>query len=131
MGMTTQQYLETLGRLERNKKRDVVAVGLGEHPACEDESELHRDIAVECARRMWLCERGSMAHRSRRRIGELDLTIAKDGGKTLWVECKRKGEKPTIEQNATIAWLRRNGHDVLLCYSFEQFMTHINNPKEP
>ena len=98
--------------------------------AADDEGELHRQIKEYCASKMWLVESGSMAHKTKRRAGECDLTVAMDNGKTAWVECKKKGGKLTPEQAETIHWLKRLGHIAFVCYSLEQFITQINEGKE-
>lgn len=90
--------------------------------AVERESELHAQIIEECKRRGWLAFHGSMAHRTFRTPGEPDFVILIDNGKTLLVECKSKGGKPTKEQAANLAWAKKLGHKAIVVWSFNEFL---------
>lgn len=93
-----------------------------QHDACADESELHADIQAECRRRGWLALHGSMAHRAKRTPGEFDFIILAsrqvnmigDGLRTaprlFLIECKAKGGKLSVEQQAIHAHARKLGH---------------------
>ena len=88
--------------------------------AVEDESQLHREIVQECAHRGWMALHGSMAHKTFRVIGEPDFQILADKGRTFYLECKKKGSKPTKEQQLFLAWARKLGHVAEVVYSVGQ-----------
>ncbi len=87
----------------------------------ETESDLHNQIIDYCKSKGWQYLHGSMAHRSRRTIGENDFTILADGGRVFLVEVKTKSGKLSPEQNAFIAHARRNGHTVHVIRSMDDF----------
>lgn len=83
----------------------------------EDESELHDDIIRLCKSRGWYYVRSRMDKRTTQAVGVPDFIIAADGGKSIWIECKAKGNKPTNEQLATITFLKAKGHVAGICYN--------------
>lgn len=87
----------------------------------DDESELHREIADECAARGWLPFHGSMAHRTRRIPGEPDFFILCSDGRLLMVECKSRCGKLSTAQLGIIAWAKKLGHEIHVVDSIEQF----------
>lgn len=97
--------------------------------ACTDESKLHRQIWDYCASKGWLVFHGSMAHRAHRTLGEPDLIICQNDGKVLFVECKAKGGKLSLDQQSVIAWLEKLNQRWAVVYNFEQFLNLVN-PKE-
>lgn len=99
-----------------------------ESEAAEKESELHSEIAAECARRGWKAFHGSMIHVSRRTLSEPDFTIAADGGRTFFVEAKTKTGKLSVGQQAVKAHLARLGHTVHVIRSIEEFIEAVNKP---
>ena len=88
----------------------------------EDESQLHRQIMDECARRGWQYFHGSMAHRSMMTRGMPDFVIQANGGRTFYVECKSRTGKLSPEQAGVIAWAARLGHVVHVCRSLGEFL---------
>lgn len=62
-----------------------------------------------------------MAHRTRRNVGEPDMTIIANGGRVYFTELKRKGGKPSPEQVACIAWMQKLGANARVIYSLSEF----------
>jgi len=89
------------------------------------EADLHGQIEEFCRSKGWICFHGSMAHRTHRTIGEPDFIIAADGGRTFWVEVKRKGGKATPAQLGTIAWLQKLGQTAAIVWSMDDFLKLI------
>lgn len=87
----------------------------------QTERELHEQILAECRRRGWICFHGSMAHATRRTIGEPDFTILADAGRTLLVEAKSRSGKLRPEQAALAAWARKLGHHHATVRTFQEF----------
>jgi len=54
--------------------------------------------------------------------GQVDLIVALPGGGTLWIEVKRPGEKPTIDQVQHHAGLRILGHLVIVATGHEEIL---------
>ncbi len=107
------------------------------HPPVEDESQLHADISAECRRRGWLALHGSMAHKSRRTPGEFDFIIlapptripSHDSPFTprvFLIECKAKGGKLSVEQQAIHAHARKLGHTPHVVCNMADFYAIVN-----
>jgi hypothetical protein len=92
------------------------------------EACLHQAILDECRRRGWIALHGSMAHQTKRTIGEPDFVILADGGRVLLVECKSKEGKLRPEQAALHAWAAKLGHTVRVVRSLNEFL-QIIHPK--
>ena len=90
-------------------------------PQITDESALHNAIIDYCKSKGWQYLHGSMAHRSRRTIGENDFTILADGGRIYLIECKSKTGKLSPEQQAFKAHAAKNGHFVWVIRSMDDF----------
>ena len=93
------------------------------------ESKLQGAIRRYCADQMWPCLCGSMATATHRTPGELDLTIPLPKGRVVFIECKKKGGKPTAEQQTMILWLRSLGHEAYIIDSFQLFLNIVNPTK--
>ncbi|MDE2020776.1 MAG: VRR-NUC domain-containing protein [Patescibacteria group bacterium] len=90
------------------------------------ESDLHDAIVAECKRRGWIYFHGSMAHRTRRTIGEPDFCILIPGGRVLMIECKSAKGKIRPEQAGMIYWAQKLGHVIHVVRSVEEFLEIIN-----
>lgn len=86
------------------------------------EFELHAQILDECTRRGWICFHGSMAHKTKRVLGEPDFQILADGGRLLLIEAKTRRGKLSHEQAAMQAWARKLGHTIHVVRSFSEFL---------
>ncbi len=86
------------------------------------EADLHERIEAYCKGKGWLVVHSRMDRPSTVAVGMTDFVIAADGGRVFWVECKRKGSKPTPAQLGTIAWLQKLGHKSAICWSMEDFV---------
>ena len=89
--------------------------------AVEDESDLHNAIIQYCREKGWGYLHGSMAHRTRRTLGEMDFVIMAERSQLRLVECKSKNGKLSTDQQAFIAQARRNGHVIHIVRSMEEF----------
>jgi hypothetical protein len=95
-------------------------------PGCDDESQLHNQILLECRRRGWIALHGSMAHRARRTPGEWDFVILADGGRTFYIEAKTRTGKQSTDQLALHHWARKLGHSPYVVRSFDEFLNIAN-----
>jgi len=130
MTVTRLQFDEMVRRLNANRVRQPDE-GTSDRPAgvesahrgrrAESESDLHEAMMEFCRSKGWLFFHGSMAHRTRRRIGEPDFIIVGDGGRVWFVEVKRPGQKLTTEQAATLAWLVKLGAKAAVVTSLDEF----------
>src|SRR3990170_4918811 len=119
MSITKLEFQQMQERVKRNRNRGTADSCMrcgrpmpanSECPRCwpkapnkasseEDrEATLHDRVEAECRRRGWLFFHGSMAHRTKRTLGEPDFTILADGDRVFFVECKSKTGKLTREQ---------------------------------
>lgn len=95
--------------------------------AVEQESQLHQEILADCKARGWLAFHGSMAHRTARTIGEPDFIVCADNGQVIFVECKTKTGKLSVEQQGVIAWAAKLGHTVHVVRSFVEYLHAVNS----
>jgi len=110
--MSLEEYASFLAR---NQKHSQTTDGV------DQEQDLHEHILNRCRAKGWLAFHGSMAHRTHRVRGEPDFIIWADNGRTIAVECKRKGGKTTPEQNAVIAFAENLGHKVHVISKIEEW----------
>lgn len=98
----------------------------------EDKPEEHiqDDIEAACKRRGWLVIRSRMDRPTTNQIGTPDLIVASDGGRTLWIECKRPGRKCTTEQLGVGMWLKKLCHHWVVIESLEQFECWVKSVEE-
>ena len=89
------------------------------------ESDLHESIRKELAARGWIGFHGSMAHRSRRTVGEPDWIILGDTEQFWMIECKTKTGKLSPAQEGLRAWARKLGHEVHVVRSMAEFLLVI------
>lgn len=90
------------------------------------EKEIQQEIARYCADRGWVCIRSRMDRRATNACGTPDFIVALSDGRTVYAEAKRKGGKPSPEQNATLAWLRKNKQVCGVVTSLEEFIELCN-----
>lgn len=97
---------------------------LGGNPDAGDgpEDQLHADIIDECKRRRWQYFHSGMHKRTTINLGTPDFIVMADGGRTLYVECKTKDGKMTMEQLAVSVHAHALGHCVHVVRSFEEFL---------
>ena len=74
------------------------------------ESPLHDDIEKELKRRRWYYVHSRMDKRTTTDLGVTDFIVAIPGGKTLWLEAKRRGAKLSKDQNIVRHILKASGH---------------------
>jgi hypothetical protein len=87
------------------------------------ERHLHEDIIRHCNQQWprWKYIHARMDQKSTIQEGAQDFTIFMPGNRTLCVECKRPGEKPTAEQRAWAKEMEMLGHTVHVITTMEQF----------
>lgn len=93
----------------------------------ELESDLHAKIIEELKRRRIYFVRSRTDKRTTTQLGVTDFICAMPNGKTLWMECKRKGGKLSQSQNITRHILLASGHWHAVIYNMDEFMTLIAN----
>lgn len=93
----------TTGKVHENTR-------LGPPDEPKNERDLHDEIIALCRSKGWFYVHSRMDRKSTTGVGVPDFCIALPNGKTVWLECKRKGGKPTTAQNAALAQLQRLGH---------------------
>lgn len=93
---------------------------------CTDESGLHHEIIQHCKQKMWIVFHGSMAHKSKRTIGEPDFTILAPN-KVLFIECKTRTGKLSPEQAGISAWAEKLGHTIYVVRSFKEFLSVLKD----
>src|SRR5579884_1275692 len=127
MGIPTAQFEAMVARMKKNPVRDGASsteTTTGTDRANERESVLHARIMEYCDSQWprWKFIHARMDERSTIAVGAPDFTIFIPGGKTLCIECKRKGQKPTVQQSAWRMEMNRIGHDIKLITSMDEFM---------
>lgn len=93
----------------------------------EAESALHYKIMDYCRKRGWVYYHGSMAAKSRRTLGEIDLSIRADRGRVFDIECKRPGGKLRPTQLANKVQCEMLGHKVHVVHSFDEFLAVVGH----
>lgn len=116
MRLTLGQFLALQVRLNA-KRREPVA-----QDAVEHESDLHQQILDWCKRNGWLCLHGSMAHRSRRTLGEPDMVVILPQGRVALIECKSRTGKLSTDQLALKMLAEKLGHTVHVVRSLQEFV---------
>jgi hypothetical protein len=93
--------------------------------AFEDlESDLHGQILDYCKLRGWYVVHSRMDKQSRTAPGVPDMIIA-GMGTVFWVECKRKGQKLRVEQQAAKIMLEKNEQRYGVVTTFEEFLEFV------
>ncbi len=93
--------------------------------AAEIESDLHYEIIKECKARGWLYFHGSMAHATRRSIGEPDFTVLSNKGRVFFIECKARNGKMSPAQMGVALQADILGHKVHIVSSITQFLSIV------
>lgn len=118
MPISQAEYIAMLQRTQK-PSRDHLFTGDG----VERESKLHDQIIAHCNSRWprWKYIHARMDKRSTVAVGSQDFTIFLPNGRTVCIECKKKGEKPDADQLAWHKEMEMLGHVVHVVYSEEQF----------
>ena len=112
--------------MEQRVNRGRKTVVLTDNEQATNESKLHAEINDECKRRRWLAFHGSMAHRSRRTIGEPDYVIAAPDGRVFFIEAKTKTGKLSTEQLAVGHLLNALGQRYAVVRSISEFIDFVD-----
>ena len=117
MKVTSEQYIEMLGRLNRNKLRESPA-----QPDSTSESDLHEKILAYCRERLWPVVHSRMDRATTNALGVPDFVIAASDGRVLWVEVKSSQGKLRPEQAGFKVMLEMHGHVYHLVTSMRRFL---------
>lgn len=123
--ITDEQYQEMQNRLALKRGRALPSSGGGDDGNdVKYESELHEQIIDYCRQRspQWIVLHGSMAHRTRRTLGECDFVILADKGRVLFIECKRRNGKLSPAQVVMSIRAEELGHKIHVVYSLREFI---------
>lgn len=126
--ITPLQAAQMIERTERNRRREPVDAM--HEPYDGLESDIHQRILDYANSKGWAVVHSRMDKRSTIGIGCPDFILGADNSKTFWLECKRKGGKPTTEQLGRILMLRMLGHLAFIIYSYEEFLAVVNQKPE-
>ena len=88
---------------------DVGRPTIRQNRMVERERDLHDQIEALCRARGWLYVHSRMDAPSTIAVGHPDFTMFLPGAMTVFLECKRPGEKATTEQLAKLAHARKLG----------------------
>ena len=91
----------------------------------EPESKLHDQIIAYCRERKWYYVHSRMDRATTHAKGVPDFIIATDSGETLWIECKRKGAKPSVEQLGANQWLKSLRQRAHIVWTFDEFKQFV------
>ncbi len=72
--------------------------------AASDEGDLQAQIKDYCNSKGWQPFKGSMGFKTRRTLGEPDFTIQLHSGLTIYVECKSRRGKRSLDQLSVAKW---------------------------
>ena len=85
------------------------------------EADLHDKIEAECRRRGWVTIHSRMDVPTTTACGVCDFVIFAESGLVINIECKSRSGKLSLNQNAFIAAMRKNGHTVHVISSLREF----------
>ena len=85
------------------------------------ESSLHDAIIEECRRRGWIAFHSRMDRKTTRQKGECDFHCLLPNGFVIFVECKSRKGKLSIEQQAMAAWMKKLGHKMHIVRTLDEF----------
>lgn len=123
MRMTVSEYESFLARRAASRS-SLPSLPTGTHDAAR-ESDARAAVVRYCESQGWAVFQGNPTRPSGRTLGEPDLTIAADGGRTFWVEMKSRTGKPRPEQLAKGAMLKKLGHRFMFARSLKDFIDQI------
>jgi hypothetical protein len=110
-----------LNAYEARRTRPAREIGIG----VDREAKLHEQISEEVRRRGWIAIHPRIDKPTTLEAGAPDFLIFGDGGRVFLVECKRKGGKLSVAQQAYHAHLRKLGFRPETIYNLEQFLEVI------
>ena len=109
-----------------NARRHPTPPGHGQGVARE--RDLHAAILGFCRQQGWAVVHSRMDRPATSGIGTPDFVIGLPGGRTLWIEAKSGSKKPTPEQRAWLAMLRRLGHQAVIVRNLDEFLAALAVP---
>ena len=111
--------------LAHNAKVSGKALPAGEAIAAGTEKKLHQKISEDLTARRWFFVHSRCDRPTTQAAGVPDFIIAKPDGVTIWIECKAKGGKLSVEQNVTRHVLLALDHRFALVYSFADYLKAV------
>lgn len=120
MGWTPFQFHQY--EAKRKSRGEIQGPG-----AVKLEIPLHNRIIEYCNLQWpkWKYIHANPTTRSTIQEGCQDFTVFLPGGRTICIECKAKGGKPTKEQQIWAKEMEMLGHTVHLVFSFDQFLNLV------
>jgi len=96
------------------------------------EKKLHRDIMDHCDKQWprWKYVHSRIDKRTRNESGVPDFIIALPMARTLYVEAKRPGEKPSLAQCTWHAEMAKLGHTVQIVHDMAEFLQAVAAAKK-
>lgn len=88
----------------------------------DKESRLHEAIISHCRANGWIYLHGSMAHKTKRTLGEPDFVLLLPDGRVLFIECKGQKTKTSPAQLAMAAWMKKLSHQLHFIRSYAEFL---------
>jgi len=95
------------------------------------ERKLHDQIEALARENGWLYVHSRMDCPSTIQVGFPDFALFLPGSKTIFLECKRPGGKPTTAQLAKLAHARKLGFVAEIVTSMEEVMRAISSHENP
>ena len=117
---------ELLMLIERHPKLvgEALNTAIGK-PKPQRESQLHKQISLECHRRGFIALHGAMHKATSRTAGEPDFVVLLPNGKVALVEVKTPNGKLSDDQERLHGKAGALGHKVHVVRSFVQFLETI------
>lgn len=96
------------------------------------EKELHQDIIDHCDKQWprWKYVHSRTDKPTRNTLGVPDFVIALPLGRTLYVEAKRPGQKPSLAQSAWHAEMLKLKHYVHVVHDMQEFLSAVEQVKQ-
>jgi hypothetical protein len=93
------------------------------------EKKLHRDIIDHCDKQWprWKYIHSRTDKPTRNEPGVPDFVIALPQGRTLYVEAKRPGQKPSLAQLGWHAEMAKLGHTVYVVHDLKEFLSVLSD----
>ena len=95
----------------------------------ECEADLHDEIIQLCKDRGYYYVHSRTDRRTTQACGVPDFIVAIEAGKTLFLECKARNNKPTVEQLSAVAHLNKLGHTAAIVTNMAEVMAELQRTK--
>lgn len=122
MGISEFQYRQLLARTKPVPHDAEYQEELPDTP----ERKIQDQIREHCRLKGWYCDGSVFGVSNTRRMvkGSTDLIIRTEID-DYWIEVKRAKSKPTSDQQAAMAWLKKLGANVFVVRSLDEFIEKV------